>query len=167
MYKKNTSQLGFTLVEIIVVMAIMGITLVVGTTAYTNQARERQMRQDAEKIVNEIHSMKQNVLARNVQSDTSCDLQSYYLTALAGSSNYTINRRCNVPPFSYNSLYHNGTLENSYFDSVSDINIHILYPYAVANLDYEIILHYKYSNRCMRINVQQYQSVVLSDLYDC
>lgn len=167
MKKNNIFQRGFTLVEIIVVMAIMGITLVVGTTAYTNQARERQMKQDAEKIVNEIQSMKQNVLARNVQSDTSCNLQGYFLTSLAGSSNYTINRRCNIPPFSYNGLHHSGTLVHTYFDSASDVSIHILYPYAVANEDYEIILRYKYSNRCMRINVQKYQSVVLSDPYDC
>lgn len=156
---------GFTLVEIIVVMAIMGIFLVVGTTTYTTQVREKELKADADQLINELDKVKQDVLARNVFGYTTCNHNGISLYG------YTL------PNATYNVVLHcvstthdirEGTLRYSYIAAtVPFAQIYFPYPYAVLQNTQQLVIHHNSSNRCININLGPYTPASTSDPYDC
>ena len=156
---------GFTIVEIIVVMAIMGIFLVVGTTTYTNQVHEKELKADADQLVNELDKVKQDVLARNVFGYTNCDHNGISLYGYSlPNSTYNVVLHCNVTWYDIRQ----GTLRYSYMMATEPfIQIYYPYPYGVLQNNEQVILHHNTTNRCIRLTTGAYTPVVASDPYDC
>ncbi|QQS43576.1 type II secretion system protein [Candidatus Roizmanbacteria bacterium] len=156
---------GFTLVEIIVVMAVMGIFLVVGTTTYTNQVHEKELKTDADRIVNEIEKARQDVLARNVFGYTACNHNGISLYGYSlPNSTYNIVLHCVT-------TWHNireGTLEHSYIARTEPfLQIYFPYPYGVLMNNELVTIHHNTTNRCININTGPYTPATASDPYDC
>jgi len=156
---------GFTLVEIIVVMAIMGIFLVVGTTTYTNQAHEKELKADADQIVNELEKVKQDVLARNVFGYTTCDHNGISLYGYSlPNSTYNVVLHCVTTTYDIRQ----GTLRYSYIAATEPfLQIYFPYPYGVLLNSKQAVIHHKTTNRCIRIDIGPYTPVTATDPYDC
>lgn len=156
---------GFTLVEIIVVMAVMGIFMVVGTTTYSNQIREKELKADADQLVNELDKVKQDVLSRNVFGYTTCDYNGISLYGyLLPNATYNVVLHCDTTTYDIRQA----TLRNSYIVNTEPfLQIYFPYPYGILLNNEQAVIHHNNTNRCINVNIGPYSPVTSSDPYDC
>ncbi len=154
---------GFTLIEIIVVMAIIVIFITVSTRTYSQQVRERQLKKDADLILNELDRMKMDMIARDVNGDQNCALAGRVIFFTIDASDYIIRLQCGA----YFGFDRQGTLENSVIGSGSSTTVQFTYPYGTASTNTSIIIKHNSSNRCIQLQLGPNTPAHYGDPYDC
>lgn len=154
---------GFTLVEIIIVVAIITSTLVVGVSGYSAQVRSSQLRSDASILVDDLERTKQRVLSREVLNGTCVSLNGFTVAFTASSNRYTVTRNCSNMNLQVQSqelastVFHTGTVASVTFTT----------PYAQLAANSQIIIRHPLSKQCIRIQVPTIGPVSSSDPYSC
>lgn len=86
---------GFSLIELLVVMLIMGVLLTIGLTSYNNYAKSQMVRNAALELKNDLRFAQNQALSGvKYESCGSNPMVGWYVRLVVGASNYTINVRC-------------------------------------------------------------------------
>lgn len=72
--------LGFTLIELIVVIGIMGTVAVMGAQGFNTQNARQQLKRDAELLADSINLARSRASAQDVENQAGCTLARYNLT---------------------------------------------------------------------------------------
>lgn len=154
---------GFTLVEIIIVVAIITSTLVVGVSGYSAQVSSSQLRSDASILVDDLERTKQSLLSREVLNGSCTTLNGFTVVFTANSNVYTVTRNCSNMNLQVKSqeltstIFHTGTVGSVTFTV----------PYAQVSATSQIIIRHPTGKQCISIQVPMIGPVSNSDPYSC
>jgi len=159
---------GFTFVEIIVVIAIIGIMTAVGVGSYSNQAQNQQLKAEAEQFADDIALARQMTLNRDT-SGTACELRGFQISVDRTNHRYTVIRLCQglanveVKRVNFNS---------SLVFTNPCCSFTVAYPYAsiapTAPTPQTFRLQHKGNrNKCIPITVDAYRPVQIGDIISC
>lgn len=154
---------GFTLIEVIIVVAIITSTLVVGVSGYNTQVRNSALKSDASIVVDDLERTKQRVLSREVSNGICVSLLGYPVTFQVNGNVYTITRTCSTTSLEVlrqelkSTVIHSGTTPSIFFSA----------PYAQVASDSQVIIRHPGSRECIRIFVPMIGPVSSSEPYSC
>lgn len=167
----HTQANGFTLVEIIIIMAITVIFLGVGTNGYVNSARRKGLEKDAELMVSALQVAKAYTLSRNIAGDTAlppCQLAGYTVGIPVGGSTYTLTRRCtNTTPLT--KLIETKRLESTVIFSVSPAPANVIFtvPYGAVAATKTVVIRSAQLRQCIQIIISPYSAIRANEPYSC
>lgn len=160
------SKKGFSLIELVVVIGIVGLFVGVSVNVYRNSVNERRLTVDVSLITSIIEETKQRARARDVSPDASCaNFQSY---------NLVINPSTNTVSQLFLCDGNSQTLEDYQFENTvftqptSTIVLTFISPTGQhTNPEPTIILKKESTNMCVSIIIPQIQTVIVSDPFSC
>lgn len=162
-YKKKL-QSGFTIVELMVIVVIMGIVMVVGGRGYVNQVRETELKRDAQQIVDDMERARQKAISRDTEGVVECSVLSYAIGFSVNYGFYGITRKCEDN--NYDNLVWS-TMKSSIIQSATPYTIDFNYPYGTPNSTQQVVVTHKTLGRCITIEVNSVGVVSISDPVQC
>ena len=99
--KFSTFKFGYSLIELLVVISIFGITITLVTASYLTFERNQRFKNTALQLKNDIRFVQNKTLASD-KSSTKCAMAGYtlvgwYLSFTTGATTYTYNSDCKTP----------------------------------------------------------------------
>ncbi|MBP9691406.1 prepilin-type N-terminal cleavage/methylation domain-containing protein [Candidatus Woesebacteria bacterium] len=153
-------QNGFTLIEIIVILVIIGIGMTAGIGGYITQVRMSQLKRDANRVVDDLDRARQLTMARDTKG-VYCDTNSYSLEFIGATGNYNLRHTCGLTV----SVETATKLESTQFVSNSTINF--TEPYGAPAGVSTFLLKHPSLNKCIVFTVPVTGPVTISEPQGC
>ncbi len=158
-------QNGFTLIEVIVILVIIGIGMTAGIAGYTTQVRISQLKRDADRIIDDLDRARQLTIARDTRG-AYCLTHSYSMEFTGATGNYTLKHTCETNPANFTTTIVTTTkLESTLFPASSTINFSE--PYGEIPADSTLIVKHPSLEKCIEIIIRVAGPVSISDPQAC
>jgi|GEM_PF-2056323 len=162
MNTQHKNNHGFTIIEIMVVLIIIGLSMFFGVSGYSRQVRAVQLRSDVERFVDELERARQMTIARDLQGVTTCDFEGYLVSITPSTGVYNFKRRCGGIDVTVLS----SKLASVLFPTgVSDIVF--TFPYGNATLSQTVKISHSSINQCITIRIPIQGAVSVDDPAPC
>ena len=165
---------GFTLIEIIIVIAIMGTLLGVGTVSFNYFNQQKSVEKDAEFIRDKINLTRQRTVNRDIAANTGCNTFDKYELRFSVTSNpqsFTVRLYCTNPNVQtdINTFNLDGSRiinPNTFFV------IPFLSPYGCRNAGCNaaaqtIIFENDSGQKCINVTIDALGKSTIGQTYDC
>lgn len=156
---------GFTFIEIIIVIAIIGIMTAVGVGSYSNQAQNQALKSDAQQFADDIALTRQMILSRDTQG-TICTLTGFQIAVDRTNQRYVLSRSCQGNP---DVEVKRVDFRSSNIRTNPCCTFSVSYPYASITTTTSTfqLQHRGKQDKCITITVDAYQPVQISDVIPC
>jgi len=169
MFKLNA---GFTLIEIIIVITIMGLLLGMGSVSYNYFSQQKSVEKDAEFIRDKINLTRERTVNRDIAANTACaTFDGYELRFNRGSpQSFTVRLYCNNRTIQRDIETFN--LDGSRVIPNTSFVIQFLPPYGCTNAACNaaprtIVFENNSSTQCMNVTIDTLGKTTFSKPYVC
>ncbi|MDA1317123.1 MAG: prepilin-type N-terminal cleavage/methylation domain-containing protein [bacterium] len=162
----NYLQKGFTLIEVIIVVGIIGIVIAGSTRIYTFTVAERQLDKEADGLMNILQRAKDRTVARDVSSLPGCTNFVGYSVFIQSSGAFEERILCDLT----STTLDQHSLTNVVFNSLSPSPMQLTFTYPYGSLDtITRVIQIKSAriNKCITITVPQLGPINMSDTFPC
>ena len=166
----NYLHKGFTLIEVIIVVGIIGIIIGGSVKIYSRTIVERQLDKEADGIVNILQTAKDRAMARDISPlipFPGCNNFVGYGLSIQSTGTFSDTIICDATQTVLNTY----SLENAVFHNLSPspMQLSFMYPYGSLNTTTSRIIQIKstHGNQCIRITIPRLGPIDKSTTYSC
>ena len=158
---------GFTLIEIIVVVAIIAVVIGAAVAAYGTGARKQNFEKDIVTFVDVLNSMRNRTIARDVNGRSCSNGVRYFVDINEAANTFTSKQRCDDSSGVTNHDLVTYAFKNSDFLNVSLPQILFTYPYGYVPPPQIVIdITSTETNQCKTVTISPVGTIDVID-YDC
>ncbi|MCA9372240.1 prepilin-type N-terminal cleavage/methylation domain-containing protein [Candidatus Woesebacteria bacterium] len=154
---------GFTILEIIFVLIIIGIFTGLGATSYNYSSQKQLLESDAE-FVNELFAKaRSNTTARLIEDLSCTNFQGYTVSVVPSSQTFSLIQTCDTTT----EVESYTLVESIVTNPISNDLVLFTYPLGNINSARTITLKKENISRCLDLDIDTLGNITQGELYSC